>query len=135
MALKSTTTPALTIQVSKVGLMLMSSILPLRVFFLSLRSREVEAFLLVLSRAEEVESVESLRSFGRGRVDSSPKTTDSGTMRRVEGSILLDDLVVGCAGESRFGKPLAAAAQESSVDKLALKAASWSAWCDGEIML
>lgn len=51
-------------------------------------------------------------------------------MRRVEGSILLEDgLVAGdwSAGESRLGRPRAAAAQERRVDKLARNAASWSA--------
>lgn len=82
------------------------------------------------------------RTDGRGgRVGggASPAMADSGTRRRDDGWILLDCLVVvaaGCVDElSRFGNPLAAAAQESRVERLARSAASWSAVCDGAIML
>lgn len=81
-----------------------------------------------------MEPVEGWRAVGRGLVASS-RRTDSGIMRRVDGSILLEFLVEGCIGTSRFGRPRAAAAHERSVDKLALNAASWSAWCDGEMTL
>ena len=62
---------------------------------------------------------------------------DSGTRRREEGSIRLDcvlgpDWVVEL---SRLGRPRAAAAQDRRVDRLARSAASWSAVCDGAIML
>lgn len=73
-----------------------------------------------------IDPVEGWRAVGRGLVASS-RRTDSGTMRRVDGSILLEVLVDGCVGASRFGRPRAAAAHERSVDKLALNAASWSA--------
>lgn len=83
-----------------------------------------------------LESVEVRRIVGRGLVISSPRSADSGTRRIVDGSILFDGLIVGCwADDSRLGRPLAAAAHDRSVDKLALNAASWSAWCDGEITL
>ncbi len=68
------------------------------------------------------------------RIVDPPMATDSGTMRNVFSSTLLE-LAAPVAAESRFGSPLAAAAQERSVDRLALNAASWSAWYDGEIML
>lgn len=58
-----------------------------------------------------------------GSVVSSPMATDSGTMRNVFGSIL-PDVPALFEAPSRFGRPLAAAAQESRVERLALKAAS-----------
>lgn len=69
--------------------------LPLRVFFFSLRSLDVDAFRLLLScEGDVLEVSEALRSVGRGRLASTPKATDCGTMRSVEGSIMFDGRVV-----------------------------------------
>lgn len=49
-----------------------------------------------------------------------PRSSDSGTIRRPIGSLL----VVVCPWPGDLGRPLAAAAQESRVVRLALRAAS-----------
>lgn len=62
-----------------------------------------------------------------------PMTTDSGTMRRVDGSMrVVAGLVLLRWPWSRFGR---ARAQERRVEREARRAASWSAAWDGEIML
>ncbi len=70
------------------------------------------------------EDAEGRRLMGRlCSVFSSPMATDSGTTHNVFVSILLDVATL-FEVPSRFGRPLAAAAHESRVDRLALKAAS-----------
>ena len=80
------------------------------------------------------------RTDGRGGNDggaASPVMANSGTRRREEGSMRLEALLGSCwvVGLSRLGRPRAAAAQERRVERLARKAASWSAVCDGAIIL
>lgn len=133
MALNSTTTPALTTHVINVGLTV-SSNPPVFLDFLTVRrSLELEALRLPLSVVDGAptllldEDVDGRRAEERvRRAVSSPMATDSGTMRNVFGSTLLD-VPTSFVEFSRFGRPLAAAAQDSRVDKLARKAASWSA--------
>ena len=132
-ALKSTTTPALTTHVIMVGLTISSKVPDLRGFFITRRSFEVEAFRLPLSWVDVAgrllfeEDPESRRAVTRVPwVFSSPMTMDSGTIRSVLGSGLFD-VPAPFVAVSRFGRPLAAAAQESNVERLALNAASWSA--------
>ena len=74
-----------------------------------------EGLLLTLQGVEAVSS------------DMFPRATDSGTMRREAGSTLVDagGAVRGWPG---LGKPRTAAAAESSVDRLARSASSWSGW-------
>lgn len=73
----------------------------------------------------------------RGKVDCSSTRlrADSGTRRKVPCSTRLDARALGwvllgpgleICGPSLFCSPRAAAAQESKVDRLALRAASWS---------
>ena len=80
------------------------------------------------------------RTEGRGGSDgggASPVMADSGTRRREVGSMRLETLLGSCwvVRLSRLGRPRAAAAQERRVERLARKAASWSAVWDGAIML
>ena len=100
-------------------------------FFLdSRRLRDVDAFRLPLSLLEAaLESVgDRLRAPGRGASEASPRTTDSGTMRRLAGSTLFDGAATGRRGSSGgcpcLGRPLAAAAQDRRVERLARRAAS-----------
>src|SRR5438034_6677853 len=65
----------------------------------------------------------------------SPTATDSGTKRNEDGSALVPFLSTLTGGESSFGRPRAAAAQDSRVERLARSAASWSARYDGDIIL
>ncbi len=95
----------------------------------------MEAFRLPLSWTEGdalvEDEVERRRAVGRALVP--PMTTDSGIMRRVEGSMRFADglglLRWAC---SRFGR---ARAQDRRVEREARRAASWSAAWDGDIML
>ena len=67
-----------------------------------------------------------------------PRRADSGTMRRVLGStraVLVAGRALAVGVWLDFGRPRAAAAQERRVDRLARRAASWSAWWEGEMML
>lgn len=80
-----------------------------------------------LSDNDLLEEVVELRlTAGRRLVVSSPMSADSETMRTVTGSVLLICLVAFGEGWSRLGRPRAAAAQDSRVERLARKAASWS---------
>lgn len=143
---KRITTPADTIQVISVGEIALSSKEPgLRVEdeprdFFDWRSLEDSRTALRLEVAltdagglgpldddEVVGSIGLLDGKGGG-VESSPSNADSGIIRNVVGStaspagrrgVVLD-------AESRFGRPRAAAAHESNVERLARSAASWS---------
>lgn len=140
-ALNRTTTPALTTQVINVGEMFKSSILAFCFFRASRRLREVDAFRLPFSLLEAPLDplAERLRALGRGGSGVSPMTTDSGTIRKVLGSTLFAGAAAGRGGStgacSRLGRPRAAAAHERRVERLARRAASWSAWWDGEMTL
>ena len=148
--------PALIAQVKRVGEI--SSILvgptddALRAFLLTRRSLLLErmpdpgavaaAFRLPLSFVELAPVLSrmlavKILSWSRAGLDGGfsalgsfvPKTSDSGTIRRVVVSTLLEIAACRCvsAVPAGFGRPRAAGANESSVDKLALRAASWSA--------
>jgi hypothetical protein len=138
MALTRTTTPALTTQVKSVGLT--SSIVAGVQFDDDLRAfLETRRSLLLLLCAVAVAVLAfrfDLSALVGGLGDDScegaaesPNTADSGTMPIVVASTRLD-------GPGRFlvsavsflERPRAAAAHDSSVERLARKAASWSAW-------
>jgi len=103
------------------------------------RSLEVDALRLCFSRLGELDRevcdvrCRTGRGGRAGGFSSEEGMADSGTRRRVDGSIWWELLRWGA--DSCFGKPRAAAAQERRVDRLARRAASWSAWCAGESML
>lgn len=157
MAEKRITTPADTIQVISVGEIAVSSkALGVRAEdeprdFFDWRSLEDSRTALRLEVAltdagglgplddDEVVGSTGLLDGNGGATESSPSNADSGTIRKVVGStaspagrraVVLDI-------ESRFGRPRAAAAHESNVERLARNAASWSGWyvCEGEIIL
>ena len=150
--------PALTAQVKRVGEISSMFVGPtddaLRAFLLTRRSLLLErtpdpgvvvvaaAFRLPLSFVELAPVLSrmlavKISSWSRAGLDGGfsalgsfvPKTSDSGTIRRVVVSTLLDIAACRCvsAVPAGFGRPRAAGAKESSVDKLALRAASWSA--------
>ena len=147
--------PALTAQVKRVGDISSIVVGPiddaLRAFLLARRSLLLErtpdpgvvaaAFRLPLSFVEFIPvfsrmlaiNISSWSRAGLGGGFSAfgslvPKTRDSGTIRRVVVSTLFE--IAGCRCVSvepvGFGRPRAAGANESSVDKLARRAASWS---------
>jgi len=63
-----------------------------------------------------------------GWVGALPGSSDSGTRRRVLGSIRLEGLIAGwtdCCGRG-LDRPRAAAAHDKSVDRLARRTASWA---------
>ena len=95
MALKSTTTPALTTQVIRVGEMSSSSAeAPRRFFLVSRRSRDGDLRLPLPGREGALEDVtEERRGKGRG-VGSGEvaRRADSGTSRKEEGSMRFEEL-------------------------------------------
>jgi hypothetical protein len=137
MAPNNTTTPALTTHVIKVGVTIMSSPLARRFFLVSRLSLDVAAFRFPLSPGDVIldDVAEFIRAGLRWASACSSIIVDSGTTRSDKGSSGSAGLVVRCNGWSLFGNPLAAAAQDRRVERLARSAASWSGWCDGEIML
>ena len=144
MAEKSITTPADTIQVISVGEMAISSkVLGLRVEdgprdFFDWRSLEDSRTALRLEAAlidagglgpfddDEVGGSTGLLPGNGGGAESSPSSSDSGTIRRVLGSTASPAArrAVILEPDSRFGRPRAAAAHESNVERLARNAAS-----------
>jgi len=134
MALKRTTTPALTTQVISVGEMVKSSTLARCFFRTSRLSRDDDLRLplpWIKGEAGEFDDVaDELRRSGGGLAGLDvPGRADSGIMRMEEGStrLLGPACAQGCDNVcSRFGRPRAAAAHERRVERLARRAASWS---------
>jgi hypothetical protein len=130
-----TTTPALTTQVSSVGLIIASSAAAIFFFFVTLGwglGLLATAFLLPFSPAASWSDIDGLlrgRVLGlRGRevTGGVPMSSDSGTRRSPVNSGRVEVLALGIVFWFRFGRPRAAAAHERSVVKLARSAASWS---------
>jgi len=131
MALTRTTTPALTTQVSSVGLIssiigvVLRAFLTVRRSLLLLRAPAIGGLALRLDFSEGLLLV--LHGDDAASSDMLPKATDSGTMRREDGSTRVDEGVFA-RGWPGFGRPRTAAAAESNVDRLARRASSWSGW-------
>lgn len=141
----STTTPALMTQVIIVGLtgVAESAMLARRLFFeTTLRSLGELDRRFAFAAAGPDATVGARRCLGAPAEGtgsgycgaevsslslSSPMATDSPTSRKEAGRAPL--VGAACGGWlSCFGNPRAAAAHESRVDRLARRAASWSAW-------